>query len=83
MGKPEVESRLVQLFEDIFEFDDAPKNEEICQENIKDWDSIGHVRLISALEKEFNMQIPIETAVEFENFNMIADYLFKNLCNLK
>lgn len=78
--KSVVESKLTQLFEDIFDVDKEKLSKlDICQENIEDWDSIGHVRLISALENEFKTEIPIDIAIEFKNFDMIAEYLSNSL----
>ena len=48
---------------------------------IKDWDSLGHVRLISAIEEEFKIRIPIEDAVKFNKVDMILNYLFVKLKN--
>ena len=70
---------LIEIFQDIFLLEKVDEIESITQENIKDWDSIGHVRLISSIEEEFNIRILIEDAVGFNSLISIADYLIDTL----
>jgi acyl carrier protein len=75
MGNKVIIERVLQVLNDIFSIEDI--NGEISQDNTEDWDSIGHVRLMMALEKEFNIDIPIDEAMELSTLENIADYIFK------
>jgi len=77
MENGNVTEKIVQIFDDIFNIENIKINNNSSQDDIKDWDSIGHVRLMMALEKEFNINIPIEDAVELLIFNDIKDYISK------
>ena len=72
-----VNQRIVQIFNDIFDIENIKINNNTSQDDIKDWDSIGHVRLMMALEKEFNIKIPIDDAIKLLIFNDIKDYISK------
>ncbi len=78
MENGNVTEKIVQIFDDIFNIENIKiNNNYLSQDDIKDWDSIGHVRLMMALEKEFNINIPIEDAIELLIFNDIKDYISK------
>ncbi len=79
MDSASIEKRLMQIFQDIFDTEALKSKEVVCQKNIGDWDSIGHIRLISAIENEFDHEIPYEEAVNFESLEKISAYLAKAL----
>ena len=43
-------------------------NESIKYNDVPEWDSIGHMNLISALEDEFKISIDTDDVVEFSSF---------------
>ena len=79
MENGNVTEKIVQIFDDIFDIVNIKINNNSSQNDIKDWDSIGHVRLMMALEKEFNIKIPIEDAIELLIFKDIKDYISKKI----
>ena len=46
-------------------------------DNIEEWDSIGHLNLIMAVEKKYNIKIEFEEAIMIDNllslFNLINE----------
>lgn len=50
MGK----DRILRVIKETFQLEELP--EEINQENIEKWDSLGHLQLCMALEKEFGIK---------------------------
>ena len=79
MNKSDIDVRLMQLFQDIFDLEGVSHMGTIFQDNLEDWDSIGHVRLILGLEEEFGVTIPIEEAVKLNSSHMISKYLLNVL----
>ncbi len=79
MENRNVTERIIQIFNDIFDIENIKINDNTSQDDIKDWDSIGHVRLMMSLEKEFNIKIPIEDAIKLLIFNDIKDYISKKI----
>ena len=49
--------------------------EESSPDNLEGWDSLAHVQLILALEKEFAVTIPPDEGVGIENFKMIYEFI--------
>jgi len=45
-------------------------NESIKYNDVAEWDSIGHMNLISALEDEFKISIDTDDVVEFSSFKV-------------
>ena len=37
-------------------------------QDIKEWDSVGHMNLISSLESKFNIQMEIDDIIDFSSF---------------
>jgi acyl carrier protein len=56
--------------EDVF-------NEEIKYNEIPEWDSIGHMTLMSGLEEEFNITIETDDIVDFSSFKKGKEILKK------
>ena len=52
----EIVSRMTEVFRDVFELPNLEINETDSQEQIAGWDSMAHVRLVIALEEEFDIQ---------------------------
>ena len=46
---------------------------------IPEWDSIGHMTLMSGLEEEFNISLETDDIVDFSSFEKGIEILFKNL----
>jgi acyl carrier protein len=56
--------------EDVF-------NEEIKYNEIPEWDSIGHMTLMSGLEEEFNITMETDDIVDFSSFKKGKEILEK------
>ena len=60
-------------YQDIFikslSIDGKKFNEKIKYNEIPEWDSIGHMTLMSELEEVFNVTIDTDDIVDFSSFN--------------
>jgi acyl carrier protein len=52
-------------------------NQEIKYNEIEEWDSIGHMTLISGLEEGFNISLETDDIVEFSSFKKGIEILKK------
>ena len=61
-----------QKYKDIFikslSIDDSKFNEEIKYNEIPEWDSIGHMTLMSELEEGFSITMETDDIVDFGSF---------------
>lgn len=56
-----MENKIKEIISKIIGKDFSNKNlEEINMKNIEDWDSLAHLKIIIALEDEFNIEIEPE-----------------------
>jgi len=42
--------------------------EKLKYQDINEWDSVGHMNLMSAIEKNFNIQMKIDDIIEFSSY---------------
>src|SRR5215469_7945106 len=68
-------SRLEKIFRAVFELPPDAPVQNIRQINVRKWDSLGHVLLMSAIESEFGVQLDIATSVQLTSFESLEHYL--------
>ncbi len=56
MTRDQAFDRLEEVFRDVFDDDGITLYEDTTADDIDDWDSIEHITLIAAVEKEFGMR---------------------------
>ena len=49
-------NELQPIFQDVFDDEDLVVTNESNAENIDDWDSLSHIRLVVAIEKQFGIK---------------------------
>ena len=57
--------------------DDSKLNDKLKYNDIPEWDSIGHMTLISGLEDEFKISIETDAIVDFSSFEKGKEILKK------
>ncbi len=72
-----VEKKLKKIFSVIFQIKEKNIKSTSSLKNIKKWDSLNHVKLIMAIESEFNILIDPEESLQFVSFGQILKYLKK------
>ena len=56
MDTREIFERLDRVFQDVFDDDTIHVTPKTTADDIEDWDSLEHITLISAVEREFRMK---------------------------
>ena len=57
-----------EIFKTALNIGDDKLNENIKYNEIEEWDSIGHMILIAALEEEFKINLETDDIIEFSSF---------------
>ena len=68
-----IKDRLETIFRQSFEIEKF--TEDLSIDNVPGWDSMAHVGLILALQKEFGVSIPPADAIELTSVKNIIQYL--------
>jgi acyl carrier protein len=65
------ESKLRQIMADIFGVDSSSIDEHASVDTIAKWDSFNHMKLVLALEEQFNVTFQAEQMVEMLNYPLV------------
>ncbi len=61
---PTIHQRVQRVFQEIFDEDAMEVNDETSAKTVPDWDSLAQVRLIIALEEEFDIKFTTQEVVQ-------------------
>lgn len=70
-----VYAKLVDIFREIFDDESICIRATTSQQDIEEWDSLGQINLISAIEKEFGIRFKLEQIMNIENVSQIVDVI--------
>ena len=61
-------NKYIEIFSKSLSIDKKKFNEKIKYNDIPEWDSIGHMTLMSDLESAFNITIDTDDIIDFSSF---------------
>ena len=70
-----VMNRLENVFRDVFDDDRIVILENTTAADIEDWDSLEHINLIAAVEKEFGMRFTMKEVSGMKNVGEMLDII--------
>lgn len=62
-----IRARLTQVFHDVFDDDKIVLRDDMTAADIEDWDSLTHINLVVAAEKEFNTRFDLKEVKSLKN----------------
>ncbi len=78
MTRQEIADMVQEIFRDVFD-EDLIITDTTNSEDIEDWDSLEHISLIVAMEKEFHMKFDIKEVNKLENVGGMIDLIMKKM----
>ena len=72
MDSKMIYARLNKVFRDVFDDDSITVNPKTTANDIEDWDSLEHITLISAVEREFKMKFKMGEISSMKNVGEMA-----------
>ncbi len=69
------QDRLKKVLADVLSIDMGSINEETSVDSVENWDSFNHMKLVLALEGEFNISFTEEQTVEIISYPLIRAVL--------
>jgi acyl carrier protein len=67
MERAEIQSKLKEIFEDVFETEGILLKDETTAADISEWDSINHIYLIVEIEKSFKVKFTTHEIQTWKN----------------
>lgn len=56
MTTEEINQKLTAVFQDVMDRDDIVLKETMTADDVEEWDSLSHIRLMVAVEKKFGVR---------------------------
>lgn len=75
MTYEEVMTRLTEVFREVFDDETICINDSTTANDIEEWDSIEHINLIGAVEKEFSMRFQMREVSGMKNVGEMAEII--------
>ena len=69
------EEKIKEILALALEIDASKIDENSSQESISEWDSLNHLKLISELEKAFNLKLTLREITDAITFSNIANII--------
>lgn len=79
MTREEVFKKLHEVFWDIFDDDGIRISDDTTADDIEDWDSLEHINLIVAVEKEFGIKFSMGEVNGMKNVGEMADIILQRV----
>ena len=77
MRQDEIYARLNAVFRDVFDDARIEVGPETTADDIEDWDSLEHIRLIAAVEEEFGVRFKMGEGSTMKNVGEMAEIIQK------
>ena len=75
MDTREIFERRDRVFQDVFDDDTIHVTPKTTADDIEDWDSLEHITLISAVEREFRMKFKMGEISSMKNVGEMVDII--------
>lgn len=75
MTEDQIYSKLNEIFEEVLDLETVSLEAKTTAADIEGWDSIAHVRLIVAIEKEVGVQFETSEINDIKNVGALVDLL--------
>jgi acyl carrier protein len=79
MQKPEIYSKLIAIFSDLFDRPTITLSPEMTAADVPGWDSFNHINLIISIEAEFRIKFQAAELETMHNVGALVDRIDKKL----
>ena len=70
-----INERLNEVFQNVFDDEDITVDRDTTADDIEDWDSLEHIRLIAAGEREFGVKFTMKEVSSMKNVGEMIDII--------
>ncbi len=75
MDRSQIFEHLTAVFREVFGNDTIVPSEEMTAEDVEEWDSLSHIRLIVSIEKVFGVRFDTADVHSAENVGEFVDII--------
>jgi acyl carrier protein len=79
MTREDIFDGVKDIFRDIFDDVDLIIHDSTNSDEIEDWDSLNHINLVSAIEKEFNIRFALGELQTLKDVGAMIDLMEEKL----
>ncbi len=79
MNRDEIFKETQEIFRDIFDDDELEIEETTSSETVEDWDSLNHINLVVAIEKEFEIKFSLDELASLKNVGAMVDLMVQKM----
>lgn len=74
-----MDEQLKEVFATALDLETGEIKEDSSQDNLEDWDSLGHLNLISEVEKKFKVKITMDEVMEMTTYAKVKEVVSNHL----
>jgi acyl carrier protein len=71
------QQKLAELFREVFELEPSVDVAEMRYRDLRQWDSVGHMRLIAAIEQAYDIMLDTADVLDLSSFVKAVEILEK------
>lgn len=79
MTREEIFTSVQDIFRDIFDEDELIINDSTNSDEIEEWDSLNHINLVSAIEKEYKIKFALGELMILKDVGAMVDLMVEKL----
>ncbi|MBR6394134.1 MAG: acyl carrier protein [Ruminococcus sp.] len=79
MTREKIYDKLNRVFQDVFDNETLEIEDNTTADDIEDWDSLTHIDLVVAVEKEFGIKFSMGEVRKLQNVGEMVDIILKRI----
>jgi acyl carrier protein len=79
MDRDKLFDSVQEIFRDIFDEENLIIQEKTNSDSIEEWDSLNHINLVSAIEKEFKIKFALGELMALRDVGSMIDLMIEKL----
>ena len=72
-----IKNKYLEIFKKALNIDNGKFKEDLKYNDIEEWDSIGHMTLVAALEEEYKISFETDDIIDFSSYKKGIEILKK------
>lgn len=75
--------KYIKVFVDTFGINNEQLEKNLEYDSIPEWDSVGHMTMVAALEETFDITLEMDDIIDFSSFNYGKEIMTKYNIEIK